>query len=148
MNRPILAILGFKTDSPVSNLARELVKSDRDFITRLIELRKEAGLTQEDVAEKLGVSQPAISDFERVGGDPRLSTIRRYALAIGARVHHHATPVERFRDPSVLRELLLNVSFESDIKWQEGSSTETRRKSDTRALVSAGSSPSFEWSTL
>ncbi|MEV1168744.1 hypothetical protein [Nonomuraea sp. NPDC049784] len=36
----------------------------------------------------MGRSQPAVSDFERLGGDPHLSTIRRYALAIGVEVIH------------------------------------------------------------
>ncbi|MGW5157436.1 hypothetical protein ACWEPN_18360 [Nonomuraea wenchangensis] len=36
----------------------------------------------------MGRSQPAVSDLERLGGDPHLSTIRRYALAIGVDVFH------------------------------------------------------------
>ena len=36
-----------------------------EFSERLINLRKEAGLTQVDVAEKLGISQPAYASWER-----------------------------------------------------------------------------------
>lgn len=32
---------------------------------RLVRLRKEAGLSQAQVAEKLGISQPVVSDYER-----------------------------------------------------------------------------------
>lgn len=36
-----------------------------EFSERLKNLRKEAGLTQVDVAEKLGISQPAYASWER-----------------------------------------------------------------------------------
>lgn len=36
-----------------------------EFSERLKKLRKEAGLTQVDVAEKLGISQPAYASWER-----------------------------------------------------------------------------------
>lgn len=36
-----------------------------EFSERLKTLRKEAGLTQVDVAEKLGISQPAYASWER-----------------------------------------------------------------------------------
>lgn len=31
-------------------------------------------------------TQSAVSDFERLGGDPKLSTIQRYARAVGVRL--------------------------------------------------------------
>ena len=36
-----------------------------EFSERLKDLRKQAGLTQVDVAEKLGISQPAYASWER-----------------------------------------------------------------------------------
>lgn len=35
-----------------------------------------------------GVTQPTIAAFEHHDNDPRLSTLRRYALAVGAAVSH------------------------------------------------------------
>jgi transcriptional regulator with XRE-family HTH domain len=63
---------------------------DRDMrlVETLVSVRRQRGLTQAEVAERMGRSQPAVSDFERLGGDPHLSTIRRYALAVGVDVFH------------------------------------------------------------
>ena len=68
--------------------ARHLVNEDRELRFELIRLREAAGLKQKDVASRLGVSPQAVSKFERIDADPRLSTIRRYAHAIGAIVSH------------------------------------------------------------
>jgi hypothetical protein len=39
----------------------------------------------------MGVSQPTIAGIESQDNDPRLSTLRRYALAVGAQVQHAVT---------------------------------------------------------
>lgn len=57
----------------------------------LIQARKEAGLSQRDVADVMGVEQSAVAAFESQDDDPRLSTLRRYALAVGASVEHRVT---------------------------------------------------------
>jgi DNA-binding XRE family transcriptional regulator len=54
--------------------------------TTLAEARARAGLTQVQVAERLGISQSDVSKLER-RADVRLSTLRAYADAIGARLH-------------------------------------------------------------
>ncbi|WP_276907289.1 helix-turn-helix domain-containing protein [Corynebacterium riegelii] len=46
--------------------------------------RKQAGMSQRDVAEAMGTTQSAISDLERGETDPQLSTLQRYARATGA----------------------------------------------------------------
>ena len=58
------------------------------LVLRLVKARKEAGLTQTDVAEAMGVSQVTVSEFERcVGKDgPRIATIQRYARAVEMRI--------------------------------------------------------------
>ncbi|MEN2739532.1 helix-turn-helix transcriptional regulator [Microbacterium sp. X-17] len=74
--------------TPTQRRATELAKADYRLLLGLIKARKSRGLTQKDVADKLGVSQPTIADFERQDSDPKLSTIRRYAHAVGAIVTH------------------------------------------------------------
>lgn len=54
-----------------------------DLFLRLLARRQEKGLTQKDVAEAMGTTQSAVSDFESGDVDPRLSTIQRYADAVG-----------------------------------------------------------------
>jgi transcriptional regulator with XRE-family HTH domain len=68
--------------------ATHLVNQDRQLRFELIRLREASGLTQRDVAERIGVTPQAISKFERIDADPKLSTIRRYAHAIEAIVSH------------------------------------------------------------
>lgn len=54
-----------------------------DFMFSLVQARKDAGLKQAEVAEGMGVTQQAVSKIEAMDGDPALSTLRRYANAIG-----------------------------------------------------------------
>lgn len=72
--------------------AKALVKDQRDFLDRLIEIRKSAGINQEEVAERMGVSHNAVSQFEHYDADPTLSALRRYALAVDASISFKAVP--------------------------------------------------------
>lgn len=51
-------------------------------------LREARGLTRREIAEKLGVSIPAIQDYERneVAGKITLATLRKYAEVLGCEV--------------------------------------------------------------
>lgn len=81
--------LGFEEfDSALDRRAGILVRNDAQFLAGLVRLRKGLGLTQENVAERMRVSQPAVAAFERVENDPKLSTIRRYAMAVGLLIDH------------------------------------------------------------
>ena len=82
-------ITGFdEFTSALDRRAQILVRNDALFLAQLIELRKRLGLTQAEIAERMNVSQPAVAAFERVENDPKLSTIRRYAMAVGLLVDH------------------------------------------------------------
>ncbi len=50
----------------------------------LRQAREKAGLTQEQVANRLGTKKSAISRIENHAEDVRLSTLRAYAKAVGA----------------------------------------------------------------
>ena len=49
--------------------------------------REKAGLTQVELARKIGTTKTAISRLENSGRDIRLSTVERIALALGKTVH-------------------------------------------------------------
>ncbi len=66
--------------------AHSLVESHSAQLSDLLELRRKHHISQEIVAERMGVSQPTVSAFENYDSNPTLSTIRRYALAVGARI--------------------------------------------------------------
>lgn len=55
----------------------------RLFCQKLRAIRKAKGLTQEQMAERMGMSQPAYSDLENGRFCPTISTIERAALALG-----------------------------------------------------------------
>lgn len=77
-----------ETLEAINARAEALVVEHRELLQGLIALREANRLSQEQVAERMGVSQSAVSQFERYDSNPKLSTIRRYALAVGARIHH------------------------------------------------------------
>lgn len=55
---------------------------------QMIAMRKAAGLTQEEMAEKLGTKKSNISRLESLNSDvsPRFSTVEEYARVLGYRV--------------------------------------------------------------
>ena len=56
----------------------------------LLNARKEAGLTQADVADRMGTKTSAIARLEAGGGSnqhsPSVATLRKYAEAVGCRL--------------------------------------------------------------
>ena len=71
--------------------AEALVVSHYQLIQSLIAIRLQMGLSQETVGSRMGVSQPSVAAFESLDSNPTLSTIRRYALAVGAHISHQVT---------------------------------------------------------
>ena len=53
------------------------------LISELAATRDRLGLTQREVARRMGTSQAAIDRFEDGDVDPRLSTVQRFAAALG-----------------------------------------------------------------
>ena len=101
MNGPIDAKVlaraqAIDSDDEMRNIearADALIASDSQLLEKLVALRRRHGLSQSDVAMRMGVSQPTVSAFEKYDSNPRLSTIRRYALAVEGNVSHAVTDV-------------------------------------------------------
>ncbi len=56
----------------------------KELWLQLVEARQEAGLTQGEVAKRLGVSQAQVARIEKRGYDAyTLTTLRRYVQALG-----------------------------------------------------------------
>ena len=85
---------GLDPDSPDYLLRRQLAQADDELIENLVQMRKDKGLTQKVVAERMKRDVAAVSNFERLRADPHLSTIRRYAAAIGASITHQVVDVD------------------------------------------------------
>lgn len=54
-----------------------------DLIEQLVDIRISKGLTQQDVADLLGVTQPAVAQLELITSNPTINRIKLYALALG-----------------------------------------------------------------
>lgn len=66
---------------------REYDELEDEFrlIRAMLDARAKAGLTQADVAERMGVSQPAVSKIES-GKVTSLKTLENYAKAVGGKI--------------------------------------------------------------
>ena len=53
-------------------------------------LRVEAGLTQAELAQRMGTTQSAVARLEMAGANPRLSTLERAIEALGRRLELQA----------------------------------------------------------
>lgn len=61
-----------------------LIEAKDSLLKQLVDLRKHHGLSQQKVADRMGVSQPTVAAFERYDANPTLSSIARYAMAVEA----------------------------------------------------------------
>jgi HTH-type transcriptional regulator/antitoxin HipB len=90
--------------SDVEHYIEKRAERDREFVENfetgyadfkigviLRQAREAAGLTQEEVARKLQTQKSAISRIENHANDVRLSTLRRYADAVGANLQIRLT---------------------------------------------------------
>ena len=62
---------------------REMAERRRALADELVGRRHALGLSQTEVAARMGTSQSAVARFESGSGDVRLSTVERYAAALG-----------------------------------------------------------------
>jgi len=75
---------------PAFRAAYDALDDEFAALAALLAARKDAGLTQADVAARMGVSQPVLARVESSLGSrkhsPSLETLRRYAVACGKRL--------------------------------------------------------------
>jgi transcriptional regulator with XRE-family HTH domain len=68
---------------------RAMTEQRRRLILQLARRRRSFGLSQTQVAAYMGTSQSAVARLEAGEVDTRVSTLERYAAAIGARITLH-----------------------------------------------------------
>ena len=68
---------------PVMPGFREMARRRRELGRELVELRHRSGLSQTQVAARMGTSQSAVARLEAGEVDVRMSTLERYAAAVG-----------------------------------------------------------------
>ncbi len=78
-----------KSDPEVRD-AYDALADEFNALSELLRVRQRVGLTQAEIAERMGVSQPVIARIEGSIAShkhaPSLSTLRRYAEACGQRL--------------------------------------------------------------
>jgi transcriptional regulator with XRE-family HTH domain len=67
---------------PVFPGFKEMAERRRAYVGRLVEERVSLGLTQTEVAARMGTSQSAVARLESGEADVRISTLERYAAAL------------------------------------------------------------------
>ena len=53
------------------------------FMDQLVAKREELGISQREMARRMGISQPAVAQFELSSANPNLNTVIRYANKLG-----------------------------------------------------------------
>ena len=71
---------------PVFPGFREMASRRKALADALVARRLELGLSQTQVAARMGTSQSAVARLESGDADIRLSTLERYAVALGHRI--------------------------------------------------------------
>lgn len=70
--------------NPENRRIYEEESAKKDLWLQLVEARQKAGLTQQELAKKLGVSQAQVARIEKRGYDAySLNSLRRYVQALG-----------------------------------------------------------------
>src|SRR5580658_10263503 len=78
----VSASLGQGHDRGVVTMQAAVITLDMDFPERLAALRKEQGLTQQALAERVGIHVSQLRRYEGGGAQPTLDVIRRLAVAL------------------------------------------------------------------
>jgi transcriptional regulator with XRE-family HTH domain len=78
-----------RSHDPVLPGFAEIAKRRRELTESLVSARVAEGLSQTEVAARMGTSQSSVARLESGSADVRLSTLERYAAALGHRLDWH-----------------------------------------------------------
>lgn len=73
---------------------RRMTSDRRRLLMDLVAQRRAAGLSQTEIAARMHTSQSAVARLEAGQVDVRISTLERYAAAIGSRITWQLGPGE------------------------------------------------------
>lgn len=76
--------------------AYDALSEEYALLRELLQARQKAGLSQDEVARRMGTQRPAVTRIETSLAtskhSPSLSTLRKYATAVGCRLDVHLVP--------------------------------------------------------
>ena len=91
-----------------------------EFSERLKDLRRQAGLTQVEVAEKLGISQPAYASWERGVKKPTQNNLLKIAQILNVSVDYLVGNSEEKSDELDSIELLFRMNSKGLTEEEKG----------------------------
>jgi len=71
---------------PGVRAAYRKLEGEFSFLDAILKARATAGMTQSEIAERIGTTQSAIARLESGALNPTIATLQKYAEAIGYRV--------------------------------------------------------------
>jgi ribosome-binding protein aMBF1 (putative translation factor) len=71
---------------PVFPGFRQMAQRRQSLVTGLVARRRALGLSQTEVAARMGTSQSAVARIEAGATDVRLTTLERYAAVVGCQL--------------------------------------------------------------
>jgi DNA-binding XRE family transcriptional regulator len=81
---------------PAVKAAYDAQAEEFAWLDELLKARRRAGLTQAEVAARMGTKTPAVARLEAGGGSrghsPSVATLRKYARAVGCRLEIRLRP--------------------------------------------------------
>lgn len=81
---------------PAAKAAYDAQAEEFALLDELLRARRRAGLTQAEVASRMGAKPPAVAWLEAGGGSkrhsPSIATLRKYAEAVGCRLEIRFRP--------------------------------------------------------
>jgi ribosome-binding protein aMBF1 (putative translation factor) len=84
---------------PAVRLAYEALEDEFSYLDELLKARAASGLSQSEVASRIGTSQSAIARLESIHSkhSPSLATLQNYANALGYKVQIKLIPLANQR---------------------------------------------------
>ncbi len=79
---------------------QDLAGRRRELIAELVRARQDSDLSQTEIAARMGTTQSAVARLESGQLDARLSTLERYAAALGRTVDWQVRPAESSSRPT------------------------------------------------
>lgn len=106
-------VLNTNITDPMQRLAIAQVEQHSEMLDELVDIRRRR-MTQDEMAKRMGITQGAVARIEAGDRDPRLSTLGRYAHALGVLIKYKVDRREDGRPLRVsCRETLVPYDYEA-----------------------------------
>jgi predicted transcriptional regulator len=91
-------MIGKMLSDPAVKAAYDDLEDEFALFDEVLKARKRTGLTQAEIAARMGTKAPAVARLESGGGSkrhsPSIATLRRYAEAVGCKLKIELVPIQ------------------------------------------------------